>query len=109
MKKRDFLKTTGAALSGAAVTGFAAITAEGKPGASAISKDAVVAEREWARALSRHVAEQLPEAIRQVPHLRLNGDQVEELRRAFENTLITNMGCEEPPPTTQKPRVTREN
>jgi hypothetical protein len=57
-----------------------------------------VAEREWARALARHVANQLPEAIRQLPtDIQLNPDQVELLRRVFENTLITNMGCEVPP------------
>jgi hypothetical protein len=56
-----------------------------------------VAEREWARALARHVANQLPEAIRQVPDLQLTPVQVQELRKVFENTLITNMGCELPP------------
>ncbi len=57
----------------------------------------IVAEREWARALARHVANQLPEAIRQVPNLQLTPIQIEELRRVFQNTLITNMGCEVPP------------
>jgi len=56
-----------------------------------------VAEREWARSLARHVANQLPEAIRQLPDLNLTPVQVQELRRIFENTLITNMGCEQPP------------
>jgi hypothetical protein len=56
-----------------------------------------VTEREWARALARHVANQLPEAIRQAPDIQLTPVQVEELRRVFENTLITNMGCEVPP------------
>ncbi len=55
-----------------------------------------VAEREWARILARRVANQLPEAIRQVPGVKLTPAQVEELRRVFENTLITNMGCERP-------------
>ena len=54
---------------------------------------AAVAEREWARTLARTVANQLPEAARQIPGLCLNSDQIEELRRAFENTLVTNMGC----------------
>jgi hypothetical protein len=53
-----------------------------------------VAEREWARILARRVANQLPEAIRQLPDLQLTAAQVEELRAAFENTLVTNMGCE---------------
>jgi hypothetical protein len=52
-------------------------------------------EKEWARALARHVANQLPEALRKVPHVQLTPTQVEELRRVFENTLVTNMGCEE--------------
>jgi len=55
-----------------------------------------VAEREWARTLARLVASQLAEAIRDVPNLRLNPTQIEELRKAFENRLITNMGCEHP-------------
>jgi hypothetical protein len=53
-----------------------------------------VTEREWARALARQVANQLPEAIRQVHDVKLTPAQVEELRRVFENTLLTNMGCE---------------
>ena len=56
-----------------------------------------VAEREWARTLARHVANQLHEAARQVPDLQLSPEQLEQLRRAFENTLVTNMGCEQPP------------
>ena len=56
-----------------------------------------VAEREWARALARHVANQLPEAIRHAPNIQLTPEQIQELRRVFENTLITNMGCEVPP------------
>jgi hypothetical protein len=56
-----------------------------------------VAEREWARVLARRVANQLPEAIRQAPGIQLTPAQVEELKRVFENTLITNMGCEQPP------------
>jgi hypothetical protein len=55
-----------------------------------------VAEREWARALARHVANQLPEAIRQLPDLPLTPVQIQQLRKVFENTLITNMGCEQP-------------
>jgi hypothetical protein len=54
-------------------------------------------EREWARVLARLIARQLPEAIRLAPDIQLTAAQVRELRRAFENTLITNMGCEEPP------------
>lgn len=56
-----------------------------------------VAEREWARALARHVANQLPEAVRQVRDVQLTDIQIDELRRAFENTLVVNMGCVQPP------------
>jgi hypothetical protein len=59
--------------------------------------EASVAEREWARTLARHVSNQLPEAARQIPDLCLTPDQLEQLRKVFENTLITNMGCETPP------------
>jgi|SRR5579864_1146219 len=63
----------------------------------AAATQGAVAEREWARALARHVANQLPEAARQIPDLCLTSDQLEQLRKVFENTLITNMGCENPP------------
>lgn len=56
-----------------------------------------VAEREWARTLARHVANQLQEAARQLPDLCLAPNDLERLRQALENTLITNMGCEQPP------------
>src|ERR1700746_1345768 len=64
---------------------------------AAVAQDAqgaFVAEREWARTLARSVADQLREAARQVPNLCLTADQVEQLRRAFENTLVINMGCD---------------
>jgi hypothetical protein len=51
-------------------------------------------EQEWARALARFVTNQLPQAVRQVPDIQLNSDQIAVLQRAFENTLVTNMGCE---------------
>jgi len=73
------------ALSGAA----AAMTAP----APATTLQTVVAEQEWARVLSRVIVNQLPQAVAQVPDLRLTSTQVLELQRAFENTLITNMGC----------------
>ncbi|HTC93774.1 MAG TPA: hypothetical protein VK699_10015 [Terriglobales bacterium] len=69
----------------------------GSAAAAAPPQEAAVAEREWARALARHIANQLPEAVRQLPDLRLTEEQVEELRRVFQNTLVTNMGCEVPP------------
>ncbi len=77
------------------VGGVSALTG----GAAAMPRGeaAAVAEREWARALARHVANQLPEAARQIPDLCLTSDQLEQLRKVFENTLITNMGCENPP------------
>jgi hypothetical protein len=65
-------------------------------GTAAMPQAAFVAEREWARVLARHVANQLQEAVRTVPELGLTQVQVIELRRAFENTLVTNMGCEVP-------------
>ena len=34
-------------------------------------QEVIVAEREWARVLARHVVRQLPEAVRQVPDLQL--------------------------------------
>ena len=51
-------------------------------------------EQEWARALARFVAKQLPQAVSQVSDIQLNSDQIAVLRSAFENTLLTNMGCE---------------
>jgi hypothetical protein len=57
-------------------------------------QDVIPVEQEWARALARFVANQLPQAVSQVNAIQLNADQVDVLRRAFENTLLTNMGCE---------------
>jgi anti-sigma factor RsiW len=57
----------------------------------------VVAEREWARALARHIVAQLPEALLQVPDVQLTATQIAEIQQAFQNTLVTNMGCEVPP------------
>jgi hypothetical protein len=54
----------------------------------------ITVEQEWARALARFVSNQLPQAVTQVPDIQLNADQVAVLQRAFENTLVTNMGCE---------------
>jgi len=42
------------------------------------------------------MANQLQEAARTVPELGLTQVQVVALRAAFENTLVTNMGCEVP-------------
>ena len=65
-------------------------------GATAVPQAAFVSEREWARVLARHMANQLQETVRTVPELQLTDAQVTELRRAFENTLVTNMGCDVP-------------
>jgi len=65
-------------------------------GTAAMPQTTIIAEREWARVLARHVANQLQEAVRTVPELGLTQVQVIELRRAFENTLVTNMGCDVP-------------
>ena len=71
-------------------------------GVAAMPQNAVISEREWARVLARHMANQLQEAARTVPELGLTQSQVVELRQAFENTLVTNMGCDvtidQPPP-----------
>lgn len=61
---------------------------------AAMPQNAVISEREWARVLARHMANQLQEAARAVPELGLTQPQVVALRRAFENTLVTNMGCD---------------
>src|SRR5215467_1819482 len=71
-------------------------------GIAAMPQNAVISEREWARVLARHVANQLQEAVRTVPELGLTQVQVVELRQAFENTLVDNKGCDVPtdqPPT----------
>ena len=63
-------------------------------GTAAMPQNAVISEREWARVLARHMANQLQEAARTVPELGLTQVQVVALRAAFENTLVTNMGCD---------------
>ena len=63
-------------------------------GTAAMPQNAVISEREWARVLARHMANQLQEAARTVPELGLTQPQVVALRAAFENTLVTNMGCD---------------
>jgi hypothetical protein len=75
------------------LAGAAATRAAAKPVQTAVGG----AEREWARALARHITAQLPEAISQLPDLQLTTTQVVELQQAFQNTLVTNMGCEVPP------------
>ena len=63
-------------------------------GGTTMPQAVIPVEQEWARALARFVANQLPQAVRQVSDIQLNSDQVAVLQRAFENTLVTNMGCE---------------
>src|SRR3954451_1218514 len=63
-------------------------------GTTAMPQAAAISEREWARVLARHMANQLQEAARTVPEIGLTQAQVIDLRRAFENTLVTNMGCD---------------
>ena len=92
-RKLDRRAVIGGAL---AVGGLSALGMAMPQADAATAPRATVAEREWARALARHVANQLPEAARQIPDLCLNSDQLEQLRKVFENTLITNMGCESP-------------
>jgi hypothetical protein len=94
-RKLDRRAVIGGAL---AVGGLSALGAAlPQSDAAGSPRAAAVAEREWARALARHIASQLPEAVRQLPELQLTEAQVQELRRVFQNTLITNMGCEVPP------------
>lgn len=81
-----------AVMRGALAVGGASLLAS----TAAMPQANFVAEREWARVLARHVANQLQEAVRTVPQLGLTERQVVELRAAFENTLVTNMGCEVP-------------
>ena len=68
-------------------------------GTAAMPQNVVISEREWARVLARHMANQLQEAARTVPELGLTQPQIVELRQAFENTLVTHMGCDVPDPT----------
>jgi hypothetical protein len=79
-----------AVMRGALAVGGASLLA----GVPAMPQNAVISEREWARVLARHVANQLQEAVRTVPELGLTERQVIELRQAFENTLVANMGCD---------------
>jgi hypothetical protein len=93
--RREVMRTALAVGGVSALAGSAAAASQASEATR--PQAAVVAEREWARALARHIANQLPEAVRQVPDLQLTEAQVQELRRAFQNTLVTNMGCEVPP------------
>lgn len=86
-----------AVIGGALVVGGLSALAKSAAAIPQAGPGAPAAEREWARTLARHVANQLPEAARQLPDLGLSRDQVQQLKRAFENILITNMGCESPP------------
>ena len=101
-EENDDPKVTGSMLDRrtviALVAGGAAALSSGAA-AAAPSRQAqgVVAEHEWARTLARQISVQLPEAARQLPGLGLTSDQIEQLQRAFENTLVTNMGCGLPP------------
>jgi predicted regulator of Ras-like GTPase activity (Roadblock/LC7/MglB family) len=79
-----------AVMRGALVLGGASLLG----GVAATPQNAVISEREWARVLARHMANQLQEAARTVPELGLTQVQVVQLRAAFENTLVTNMGCD---------------
>ena len=81
----------------AVIRGALAVGGVSALGRGAANSQAAVAEREWARTLARHVSNQLQEAAQQIPNFGLTAEQLEQLRRVFENTLITNMGCENPP------------
>jgi hypothetical protein len=49
-------------------------------------------EKAWAMAIAREVSAELPEAVRQVPGLRLTNAQIAALQTAFESRLIQSMG-----------------
>jgi hypothetical protein len=49
-------------------------------------------EKEWAKALARQLASELPAAVGDLPELRLTNQQIDQLRLAFENRLIKTMG-----------------
>jgi NAD(P)H-hydrate repair Nnr-like enzyme with NAD(P)H-hydrate dehydratase domain len=82
-----------AVMRGALAVGGASVLAGTAAAMPAPTLQTVVTEKEWARVLSRVIVSQLPEAVAQVPDIRLTTTQIAELQRAFENTLITNMGC----------------
>jgi hypothetical protein len=95
LDRRTMLRTAlmvggAAALTGVAATAHAATATA--PAAAAV-QTAPPAEAEWARALTRVIVNQLPQAIAQAPDIRLTTAQVAELQRLFSNTLLTNMGC----------------
>ena len=52
----------------------------------------MIREKEWAVAIARQLASELPAAVRDVPDLGLTKRQIAELRLAFENRLIQSMG-----------------
>ncbi|MBZ5505490.1 MAG: hypothetical protein LAO78_08380 [Acidobacteriia bacterium] len=85
-----------AVMRGALAVGGASILGGAAAGAATMPQTVVVAEREWARALARHIVNQLPEAISQVRDVQLTDTQILEIQKAFQNTLVTNMGCEVP-------------
>ena len=52
----------------------------------------MIREKEWAVAIARQLASELPAAVRDVPDLGLTKPQITELRIAFESRLIQSMG-----------------
>src|SRR5260221_7166004 len=94
-------RTTGldrrAVMRGALAVGGASVLGGAVASAATVPQTAVVAEKKWGRALARHIAHQLPEAIPQVRDIQLSDTQIHELRKAIQNTLMTNIGCEVPP------------
>src|SRR5260370_17022945 len=63
----------------------------GAAAAAPRESEAVVAEREWARALARHIANQLPEAVRQLPDLRFTQQHLKHLPKPLHHTFATTM------------------
>lgn len=56
----------------------------------------IITEKEWARALARVIIDQFPVALAQVRDVQLTSDQILEIQKAYENTLVNTMGCSVP-------------
>jgi hypothetical protein len=52
-------------------------------------------EKEWGVVIAREVAAVIPEAVQQVPGLRLTEHQIAALQRAVQKRLIETMGEDE--------------
>jgi hypothetical protein len=55
-------------------------------------------EKAWAVAIARNVATAIPEAVKEVPDLRLTDAQIAALQKAFQRRLIQTMGEDDDEP-----------